>query len=273
MGLEQQKTEDQKMCHPSQSSPNQNHAWQGVYPDLNAFNDLFSPTSPPPNPQYPSPWISFLGFLGLQPIPQEQRQSAQEQPSAPPATEQEPAAQTFAFAGPNVYSQPTYPGDQASGTQSAPGAHGCHQGTNQSRRSPQSCGFSCNSPHIKQLFQAITSRLLHFSSVATRASITFFCAIALFCILSSLPGFLIHFTLYLVLATSLLGLPMPVLLAGHVIYSVVTFLHPLCALILLLPCVHRLHVRRLPLANWSFGFPGANAAWTNHRHQGHQHQQ
>merc|ERR1711963_436071 len=122
MGLEQQKTEDQKMCHPSQSSPNQNHAWQGVYPDLNAFNDLFSPTSPPPNPQSPSPWISFLGFLGLQPIPQEQRQSAQEQPSAPPATEQEPAAQTFAFAGPNVYSQPTYPGDQASGTQSAPGA-------------------------------------------------------------------------------------------------------------------------------------------------------
>merc|ERR1712107_874938 len=110
------KTEDQKMCHPSQSSPNQIHAWQGVYPDLNAFNDLFSPTSPPP-------------------IPQEQRQSAQEQPSAPPATEQEPAAQTFAFAGPNVYSQtfafagpnvysqPTYPGDQASGTQSAPGAH------------------------------------------------------------------------------------------------------------------------------------------------------
>merc|ERR1712107_313264 len=59
----------------------------------------------PPNPQYPSPWISFLGFLGLQPIPQEQRQSAQEQPSAPPATEQEPAAHTFAFAGPNVYSQ------------------------------------------------------------------------------------------------------------------------------------------------------------------------
>merc|ERR1712107_352414 len=114
----------------------------------------------------------------------------------PPGTA---AAQTFAFAGPNVYSQPTYPGDQASGTQSAPGAHGCHQGTNQSRRSPQSCGFSCNSPHIKQLFQAITSRLLHFSSVATRASITFFCAIALFCILSSLPGFLIHFTLYLVL--------------------------------------------------------------------------
>merc|ERR1712079_157120 len=86
--------EERKMCHPSQTNPNPNQAWQGVYPDLSAFNDLFSPqAAPQPNPQ-PSPWISFLGFLGLQPIPQEQEQgSAQEQPSAPPAPEQEAAGQ------------------------------------------------------------------------------------------------------------------------------------------------------------------------------------
>merc|ERR1712110_1133145 len=274
-----------KMCHPSQTSPNPNQAWQGVYPDLSAFNDLFSPqAAPQPNPQ-PSPWISFLGFLGLQPIPQEQQQqqgSAQEQPSAPPAPEQEPAGQTFA--GSNVYSQPpqpgpTQPGNQGSNTQSpSGGAQGCYQDSNHPRRSAQSCNLSCNSPHIKQLFQAATSRLLHFSTVATRASVTFFCAIAFFCILSSLPGFLIHSALYLVLATSLLGLPLPALLAGHVLYSAVTFLHPLCALVLLLPCLHRLHVRRLPLAspaNWGPRFTGGNAAWTHHhhRHQGHQHQQ
>merc|ERR1712037_421915 len=256
------KAENQKMCHPSQSSPNQNQAWQGVYPDLSTFNNLFSPASPP-NPQASSPWISFLGSLGLQPIPQEQQQqgSAQEHPSAPPVPEENPAGQTFA--GSNVNSQP----NQGSDTQSPPGAQGC---------STQSCGYSCSSPHIKQLFQAVTSRLLHFSSVATRASITFFCAIALFCILSSLPGFLIHSALYLVLATSLLGLPLPALLAGHVIYSVVSFLHPLCALVLLLPCLHKLHVRRLPLANpanWGSVFTGANAAWTHHHHQGHQRQQ
>merc|ERR1712228_258972 len=137
-------------------------------------------------------------------------------------------------------------------------------------------GYSCTSPHIKQLLQAITSRLLHFSSVATHASITFFSAIILFCVLSSLPGFLIHSALYLMLATSLLGLPLPALLAGHVIYSVVTLLHPLCALLLLLPCLHRLHVRRLPLANpanWSPRFTGGNAAWTRHHHQTHQYQQ
>merc|ERR1712018_1038782 len=113
---EKSKRSSLKMCHPSQSSPNQNQAWQGVYPDLSAFNDLFSPASPPQNPQS-SPWISFLRSLGLQPIPQEQQQhlgSAQEQPSAPPATEQEPAGQTFA--GSNVYSQQPQAGNQGSNT-------------------------------------------------------------------------------------------------------------------------------------------------------------
>merc|ERR1712032_283864 len=210
---EKQESRRPKMCHPSQLNPNQNQAWQGVYPDLSAFNNLFSPAAaPPPNPQS-SPWISFLSSLGLQPMPQEQQQqqgSAQEQPSAPPAPEQEPAGQTFA--GSNVNSQPVQPGNQGSNTQSPPGVQGCHQGSNHSgRRSTQSCGISCSSPHIKQLLQAVTSRLLHFSSVATRASITFFSAIILFCILSSLPGFLIHSALYLVLATSLLGLPLPAL--------------------------------------------------------------
>merc|ERR1712018_1069143 len=268
---EKSKRSSLKMCHPSQSSPNQNQAWQGVYPDLSAFNDLFSPASPPPNPQS-SPWISFLRSLGLQPIPHEQQQqgSAQEQPSAPPATEQEPAGQIFA--GSTVYSQQPQPGNQGSSTQSPSGAQGCDQGSNQSRRSTQSCGYSCTSPHIKHLFQAFTSRLLHFSSVATHASITFFSAIILFCFLSSLPGFLIHSALYLVLATSLLGLPLPALLAGHVIYLVVTFLHPICALVLLLPFLHRLYARRLPLANFGNWGPGF-AAWTHHHHHGHQHQQ
>merc|ERR1712018_778814 len=185
---EKSKRSSLKMCHPSQSSPNQNQAWQGVYPDLSAFNDLFSPAAPPPNPQS-SPWISFPRSLGLQPIPQEQQQqqgSAQEQPSAPPATEQEPAGQTFV--GSNVYSQQPQAGNQRSNTQSHSDAQGCDQGSNQSRRSTQSYNYSCTSPHIKHLFQAFTSRLLHFSSVATRASITFFSAIALFCFLSSLPG-------------------------------------------------------------------------------------
>merc|ERR1711881_203735 len=175
------KIEDQNMCHPSHPSPNQNQAWQGVYPDLSAFNDLFSP-APPPNPQS-SPWISFLGSLGLQPIPQEQQQQgpAQQQPSAPPVPEQEPAGTGQTFAGSNVHSQPPHAGNQGSNTQSPPDAQGCNQRSNYSRRSAESCGYSRTYPHISQLFKAVTSRLLHFSSVATHASITFFCAIAVFC--------------------------------------------------------------------------------------------
>merc|ERR1719209_1382773 len=116
-----------------------------------------------------------------------------------------------------------------------------------------------------QLLQAITSRLLHFSSVATRASVTFFCIMAFFCILSSLPGFLIQSALYVVLATSLLRLPLPTVLAGHLLFSAISFLHPLCALFLLLPCLHRLHVRGQPLGNWGVHFTGANAAWGQHQ--------
>merc|ERR1712130_351776 len=72
-----------------------------------------------------------------------------------------------------------------------------------------------------------------------------------------LPGFLIQSALYVVLATSLLRLPLPTVLAGHLLYSAITFLHPLCALALLLPCLHRLHVRGQPLAdsaNWGVRF-------------------
>merc|ERR1712107_493365 len=72
--------------------------------------------------------------------------------------------------------------------------------------------------------------------LATRASVTFFCIIAFLCFLSSLPGFLIQSALYVVLATSLLRLPLPTVLAGHLLYSAISFLHPICALFLLLPC-------------------------------------
>merc|ERR1712107_353200 len=128
-----------------------------------------------------------------------------------------------------------------------------------------SCGYSCGAPHISQLLQTITNRLLHFSSVATRASVTFFCLIAFL-------GFLIQSALYVVLATSLLRLPLPTVLAGHLLYSAISFLHPICALFLL-PCLHKLHVRGQPLGDpvsWGVRFTGSNAAWNqnvNHDHQ------
>merc|ERR1712107_57543 len=112
-----------------------------------------------------------------------------------------------------------------------------HQASPGASQQPRdySCGYSCGAPHISQLLQTITNRLLHFSSVATRASVTFFCIIAFLCFLSSLPGFLIQSALYVVLATSLLRLPLPTVLAGHLLYSAISFLHPVCALFLLLP--------------------------------------
>merc|ERR1711874_378013 len=255
-----------EMCNPQQQSPPQNAAWQGVYPDLSALNELFSTQqATAASPGQPSPWIGFLASLGLQPIPrgqtQQQQQQArpeQEQPSAPPAPETE-RQEGQAYAGTNsaAWGQPQH--------QPSPGASQQPRG--------HSCGYSCGAPHISQLLQTITNRLLHFSSVATRASVTFFCIIAFLCLLSSLPGFLIQSALYVVLATSLLRMPLLTVLAGHLLYSAISFLHPICALFLLLPCLHKLHVRGQPLgdpASWGVRFTGSNTAWNqnmNHNHQ------
>merc|ERR1711963_1176275 len=197
---------DPKMCNPQQQSPPQHAAWQGVYPDLSALNELFSTQATAATPGQPSPWINFLTSLGLQPIPggqtpqqQQQARPEQEQPSAPPAPEPD-RQEGQAYAGTNsaAWGQPQPPG-----ASQQPRGH--------------SCGYSCGAPHISQLLQTITNRLLHFSSVATRASVTFFCIIAFLCFLSSLPGFLIQSALYVVLATSLLRMPLPTVLAGHLL--------------------------------------------------------
>merc|ERR1712004_526015 len=229
-GTPENKKRESKMCNPQQQSPPQNAAWQGVYPDLSALNELFSTQqASAANAGQPSPWIGFLASLGLQPISggqnQQQQQQArpeQEQPSAPPAPETE-RQEGHAYAGAN------------SATWGQPGHH-APPGASQQPRG-HSCGYSCRAPHISQLLQTITNRLLHFSSVATRASVTFFRIIAFFCFLSSLPGFLIQSALYVVLATSLLRMPLPTVLAGHLLYSAISFLHPVCALFLLLPCL------------------------------------
>merc|ERR1712047_103561 len=265
--IREDRRKDPKMCNPQQQSPPQNAAWQGVYPDLSALNELFSTEQAnAATPGQTSPWIGFLASLGLQPIPgvqtqQQQQQEArpeQERPSAPPAPEPE-RQEGHAYAGTNpaAWGQPRH--------QASPGASQQPRG--------HSCGYSCGAPHISQLLQTITNRLLHFSSVATRASVTFFCIIASLCFLSSLPGFLIQSALYVVLATSLLRMPLPTVLAGHLLYCAISFLNPVCALFLLLPCLHKLHVRGQPLgdpASWGVRFTGSNAAWNqnvNHNHQ------
>merc|ERR1712107_970675 len=262
--LPRKQKREPKMCNAQQQSPPQNTAWQGVYPDLSALNELFSTQqATAANAGQPSPWIGFLASLGLQPIsggqtPQQQQARPEHEPSAPPAPETE-RQEGHAYAGANsaAWDQPQH--------QASPGASQQPRG--------HSCGYSCGAPHISQLLQTITNRLVHFSSVATRASVTFFCIIAFFCFLSSLPGFLIQSALYVVFATSLLRLPLPTVLAGHLLYSAISFLHPICALFLLLPCLHKLHVRGQPLgdpASWGVRFTGSNAAWNqnvNHNHQ------
>merc|ERR1712165_317617 len=185
-GTPEKTRKEPKMCNPQQQSPPQNAAWQGVYPDLSALNELFSTQqATAASPGQPSPWINFLASLGLQPISGGQNQQQQQQQQARP--EQEPSA-------PPAPETERQDGQAYAGTNSAAWGQPQHQPSPGATQQPRghSCGYSCGAPHISQLLQTITNRLLHFSSVATRASVTFFCIIAFLCLLSSLPGFLIQ---------------------------------------------------------------------------------
>merc|ERR1712012_754974 len=60
-------------------------------------------------------------------------------------------------------------GHTYAGTNSAAWGQPQHQASPGATPQPRghSCGYSCGAPHISQLLQTITNRLLHFSSVAT----------------------------------------------------------------------------------------------------------
>merc|ERR1712209_164556 len=86
--LARKRRKDPKMCNPQQQSPPQNAAWQGVYPDLSALNELFSTQATAATPGQTSPWIGFLASLGLQPIPGGQTQHQPQHQASPGASQQ-----------------------------------------------------------------------------------------------------------------------------------------------------------------------------------------
>merc|ERR1712047_79042 len=153
--LPRKQKREPKMCNSQQQSPRQNATWQGVYPDLSALNELFSTQATAATTGQTSPWIGFLASLGLQPIPggqnqpqQQQARPEQERPSAPPAPETDrQGGQAYAGTNSAAWGQPQH--------QASPGASQQPRG--------HSCGYSCGAPHISQLLQTITNRLLYFS--------------------------------------------------------------------------------------------------------------
>jgi hypothetical protein len=130
------------------------------------------------------------------------------------------------------------------------------------------CHPTCTAPDLANLLHAASSKMLQFAATATRASCTVFTGLLFMMVLSGLPCSIVHTGLYLLLASALLGLPLPALLAGCLLHGLVSSLPPLLALLLLLGCLHRLHVRRLPLvdpATWQLRFTGLQRHWTQHQ--------
>merc|ERR1712107_761605 len=66
--LPRKQKREPKMCNPQQQNPPQNAAWQGVYPDLSALNQLFSTQqATAADAGQPSPWINSWLLLACSP--------------------------------------------------------------------------------------------------------------------------------------------------------------------------------------------------------------
>merc|ERR1712211_11625 len=145
------------MCNAQQQSPSQNTAWQGVYPDLSALNELFSTQqATAANAGQPFPWIGFLASLGLQPIsggqtPQQQQARPEQEPSAPPAPETErqevtPMPEQTLLLGVSLNTKhlQEHPNNLAVTPAATPAV--LPTSPNSSRRSPTACSTSPRSP-------------------------------------------------------------------------------------------------------------------------------
>merc|ERR1712013_886249 len=62
--LPRKQKREPRMCNPQQQSPPQNAAWQGVYPDLSALNELF-PLNKPLQQAQDSPPHGLASWLPL----------------------------------------------------------------------------------------------------------------------------------------------------------------------------------------------------------------
>jgi len=108
----------------------------------------------------------------------------------------------------------------------------------------------CRQPNI---IKYLAAQFLRISAMFTRASITVSSVMIMLFIMMILPSFIIHSVLYMALAASL-GLPLPTLLSGHLLFTLIscspTFLVGTAAIW----AFHRVFVQKKPLVDVDLEF-------------------
>merc|ERR1719219_207409 len=111
---------------------------------------------------------------------------------------------------------------------------------------PNSCNCNCRNDHPSPL-----SPLLTFSTTLTKHLLTFFLVLLLLFTIRLLPTSLLTSSLYFCLAAGL-GLPLPTLLAGHILHCFVSMFDPFFACLVVVWAIHKMLVKRRPLIDTQF---------------------
>merc|ERR1712107_783635 len=262
--LPRKQKREPKMCNPQQQNPPQNAAWQGVYPDLSALNQLFS-TQQALQRMQDSPLRGLTSWLLLACSPSQEARLRSNSNK------------------PDLSRNNLLPHQHLRLRDT--GSHLC--------RSKLCCLASTSTPSISRSIPTTSRSLLRLllrcsPHLPTPPDDHQPPAPLLLGRHQGLRHLLLHHRLPLLplqpprlphLVHPLRGArhlspphALAPVLAGHLLYSAISFLHPVCALFLLLPCLHKLHVRGQPLGDpvsWGVRFTGSNAAWNQHMNHNH----
>merc|ERR1711892_1429633 len=216
-------TED-TMCNNKhqQKQPGQDSSenWQGLYPDLSR---MFNQPRQSQNPNRPSMFAVLLGLLGIdttmytEPINTQYQPSPSAPPSAPPSAR-----------------PPASP--------SAPPPSSGPRGNSH---------CNCHGNHQPDIMSLLIARALKFSAIFTKGLVVFLAIIMFVTIVSLLPKTLFFNAAFFLLAAGL-GLHLPTLVAGHVLYALFTCFDPFFLTLVSIWTIHKTFVRRKPLVDTQF---------------------
>merc|ERR1711976_458522 len=158
------------------------------------------------------------------------------QPQPPASSAPPPSAPPPPSSGPPPPFQNSTPPPQNNGVPPSQRGQGCwHNGS-------QHQDFNFVVPEV------MVERFRQFSAVFTRSLSVLLTLVAAFSLLSIMPKTLISSLMFMIIASSL-GLPLPTIFAGHLIYSIIPSFDPFFLVLVGVWAVHKKFIRGQPLFN------------------------
>merc|ERR1712008_300402 len=110
---------------------------------------------------------------------------------------------------------------------------------------------NCHGNHQPDIMSLLIARALKFSAIFTRGLVVFLAIMGFVTIVSLLPKTLFFNAAFFLLAAGL-GLHLPTLVAGHVLYALFTCFDPFFLTLVSIWTIHKTFVRRKPLVDTQF---------------------